>query len=101
MRARTIGWAGAVIGVLVSVSGQAQERRMLPTRQAQHAASLAAAGRLPATQHMDVTLTLQLRNIDELTSLLDRKVDLLEEAALRNPYRRSAILQTKHVLYAA
>ena len=38
---------------------------------------------------------------DELANVLDRKVDLLEEAALKNPYRRSTILQSKHVLYAA
>lgn len=38
---------------------------------------------------------------DELASVLDRKVDLVEEAALRNPYRRSTILRSKHVLYAA
>jgi uncharacterized protein len=38
---------------------------------------------------------------DELASLFDRKVDLLEEAALRNPYRRSTILQSKHIPCAA
>lgn len=38
---------------------------------------------------------------DELAGVLDRKVDLLEEAALRNPYRRPTILHSKHVLYAA
>ena len=38
---------------------------------------------------------------DELASMFHRKVDLLEEAALRNPYRRSTILQSKHILYAA
>ncbi len=38
---------------------------------------------------------------DELASILGRKVDLLEEAALRNPYRRSTILQSKHILYAS
>jgi predicted nucleotidyltransferase len=38
---------------------------------------------------------------DELTSIVGRKVDLLEEAALRNPYRRSTILQSKHILYAS
>jgi predicted nucleotidyltransferase len=38
---------------------------------------------------------------DELGSIVGRKVDLLEEAALRNPYRRSRILQSKHVLYAS
>lgn len=38
---------------------------------------------------------------DELAVILGRNVDLLEEAALRNPYCRSTILQSKHVLYAA
>jgi predicted nucleotidyltransferase len=38
---------------------------------------------------------------DELAALLGRPVDLVEEAALRNPYRRSAIRRSKHVLYAA
>ena len=38
---------------------------------------------------------------DELAAVLGRKVDLLEEAGLRNAYRRSTILQSKHVLYAA
>ena len=37
---------------------------------------------------------------DELASLLGRPVDLVEEAALRNPYRRSAITRSKHVMYA-
>jgi predicted nucleotidyltransferase len=38
---------------------------------------------------------------DELAGLLNRRVNLLEEVALRNPYRRATILQSKHVLYAA
>jgi predicted nucleotidyltransferase len=38
---------------------------------------------------------------EELSSMLNRKVDLLEEAALRNPYRRSTILRSKQILYAA
>jgi predicted nucleotidyltransferase len=38
---------------------------------------------------------------DELGVILSRRVDLLEEAALRNPYRRSTILQSKYILYAA
>ena len=38
---------------------------------------------------------------DELSRLLGRPVDLIEEGALRNPYRRSAIKRSKHVLYAA
>lgn len=38
---------------------------------------------------------------EELGTLLGRPADLVEEAALRNPYRRSAIQRSKHVLYAA
>lgn len=37
----------------------------------------------------------------ELTALLGRPVDLVEEAGLRNPFRRAAILKSKHQLYAA
>jgi hypothetical protein len=37
----------------------------------------------------------------ELTTLLDRPVDLVEEGALRNPFRRTAILKTKRRLHAA
>ena len=37
----------------------------------------------------------------ELTPLLDRPVDLVEDAGLRNPYRRPAILKSKHLVYAA
>ncbi len=38
---------------------------------------------------------------EELAALIGRPVDLVEEAGLRNPYRRSAILKSKQVLYAA
>ncbi|MEX1129454.1 MAG: nucleotidyltransferase family protein [Vicinamibacterales bacterium] len=38
---------------------------------------------------------------EELAALLGRSVDLVEEAGLRNPYRRAAILKSKQVLYAA
>jgi hypothetical protein len=38
---------------------------------------------------------------EELAALLGRSVDLIEEAALRNPYRRAAILESKQVVYAA
>lgn len=38
---------------------------------------------------------------EELATLLGRPVDLVEEAALRNPYRRAAIRRSKHVFYAA
>lgn len=37
----------------------------------------------------------------ELAEIVGRSVDLVEEAALRNPYRRRAILETKQILYAA
>ena len=37
----------------------------------------------------------------EVADVLGRSVDLVEEAALRNPYRRSAILKSKQVVYAA
>jgi predicted nucleotidyltransferase len=38
---------------------------------------------------------------DELMSLFGREVDLVEEEGLRNPFRRSHILSTRQVLYAA
>ena len=37
----------------------------------------------------------------KLAEVFGRPVDLVEEAALRNPYRREAILRAKHTLYAA
>ncbi len=37
----------------------------------------------------------------ELVELFGRPVDLVEEGALRNPYRRRSILNGKRVLYAA
>jgi predicted nucleotidyltransferase len=38
---------------------------------------------------------------EELEALVGRHVDLVEQEALRNPYRRAAILKSKRVLYAA
>jgi uncharacterized protein len=38
---------------------------------------------------------------EELQSLFGRKVDLLEQDAIRNPYRRKSILTTKQVVHAA
>ncbi|HOQ97870.1 MAG TPA: nucleotidyltransferase family protein [Anaerolineae bacterium] len=38
---------------------------------------------------------------EELKALFGRDVDLVEESALRNPFRRRAILSTKEVVYAA
>jgi len=37
----------------------------------------------------------------ELADAFGRPVDLVEEAALRNPFRRQAILRAKQTLYAA
>lgn len=37
----------------------------------------------------------------ELSQLFGRTVDLVEEKAIRNPYRRASILRDKSVLYAA
>jgi predicted nucleotidyltransferase len=36
----------------------------------------------------------------ELERLFNRSVDLVEKAALRNPYRRKEILETAQVVYA-
>lgn len=38
---------------------------------------------------------------DELAALFGREVDLVEKAALRNPFRRQHILQNAEVIYAA
>ena len=38
---------------------------------------------------------------EELTEILERPVDLIEEQGLRNPFRRKGILSTKEVIYAA
>jgi predicted nucleotidyltransferase len=37
---------------------------------------------------------------EELASLFERPVDLIEEQAIRNPYRKTAILRDKSILYA-
>ena len=37
----------------------------------------------------------------ELSARFGRRVDVVEKAALRNPYRRAAILESKRTLYAA
>jgi len=38
---------------------------------------------------------------EELKTIFGREVDLVEENAIRNPFRRHSILSTKEVLYAA
>ena len=42
-----------------------------------------------------------VRMRDELQALFGREVDLVEEPALRNPFRRHAILCNREVVYAA
>ena len=37
----------------------------------------------------------------ELSALFGRRVDVVEKAALRNPYRRASILDSTRTLYAA
>jgi hypothetical protein len=39
--------------------------------------------------------------IDELRGIFGRNVDLVEKAAIRNPFRRDSILRTHEVVYAA
>ena len=38
---------------------------------------------------------------DELKDIFGREVDLAEEKCVRNPFKRSEILRTKQVIYAA
>jgi predicted nucleotidyltransferase len=38
---------------------------------------------------------------EELKTLLGREIDLVEREALRNPFRRYTILNTRKVIYAA
>ncbi|NOH04536.1 MAG: nucleotidyltransferase family protein [Chloroflexi bacterium] len=38
---------------------------------------------------------------EELEAMFQRKVDLVEKEALRNPYRRHSILSGREILYAA
>lgn len=38
---------------------------------------------------------------EELANLFGRNVDLVEERAIRNPYRKASALRDKSVLYAA
>ena len=38
---------------------------------------------------------------DELRGLFGRKVDLVEKEAIRNPFRRRAIIEGSMVVYAA
>jgi predicted nucleotidyltransferase len=39
--------------------------------------------------------------LDELEGIFSRKVDMVEKEALRNPFRRQRILDSKEVIYAS
>ncbi|MCF6156150.1 MAG: DNA polymerase subunit beta [Candidatus Brocadia sp.] len=41
-----------------------------------------------------------VRMQEELKEIFGREVDLVEKAALRNPFRRHSILRSKEVIYA-
>jgi kumamolisin len=66
-------WAGAAALALLATMAQARERQLLHT----HAAATAGQtmGRLPATQQMNVVMTLQLRNEPQLDALLQNLSD--------------------------
>ena len=62
-------WAGATALALLATMAQAQERQLLSTHTAATAGSQ-TMGRLPATQQLNATMTLQLRNEPQLHALL-------------------------------
>ncbi|MBM4035371.1 MAG: nucleotidyltransferase family protein [Planctomycetes bacterium] len=47
-----------------------------------------------------ITFDNRVEMLDELQAIFGRKVDLVEKACLRNPFRRHAILKSAEVLYA-
>jgi predicted nucleotidyltransferase len=48
-----------------------------------------------------ITFDNRVEMLDELAAIFGREVDLVERNAIRNPFRRHAILTTKEVVYAA
>lgn len=48
-----------------------------------------------------ITFENRVEMLDELAAIFGRQVDLVDEAAIRNPFRRRAILAAKEVVYAA
>jgi len=47
-----------------------------------------------------ITFDNRVEMLDELQAIFGRKVELVEKACLRNPFRRHAILKSAEVLYA-
>jgi predicted nucleotidyltransferase len=48
-----------------------------------------------------ITFDNRVEMLDELKTIFNREVDLVEKKAISNPFRRHSILTTKEVLYAA
>jgi len=48
-----------------------------------------------------ITFDNRVEMLDELASIFGREVDLIDQRAIRNPFRRHSILTSKEVLYAA
>ncbi len=67
-------WICTVAVSLLATAAQAQERQTLRTHMAATAGSQ-ATGRLPASQRMDVAMTLKLRNQPQLNDLLQSLYD--------------------------
>jgi subtilase family serine protease len=67
-------WICTVAVSLLATAAQAQERQALRTHMAATVGSQ-AAGRLPASQRMDVAMTLKLRNQPQLNDLLQSLYD--------------------------
>jgi subtilase family serine protease len=67
-------WICTVAVSLLASAAQAQERQTLRTHMAATAGTQ-AAGRLPASQRMDVAMTLKLRNQAQLNDLLQGLYD--------------------------
>lgn len=48
-----------------------------------------------------ITFDNRVEMLDELSMVFGREVDLIDRNAIRNPFRRHAILTAKEVVYAA
>jgi predicted nucleotidyltransferase len=52
-------------------------------------------------KNSDITLFDIMDMEDEFSKLLDREVDIVEQESLKNPIRKSRILSTREIIYAA
>jgi len=53
------------------------------------------------SEEADLDLYDWITMIEELEKIFGRKVDLVEKSTLRNPFRRSAILTNREIIYAS